>query len=206
MLTPDQGKLSLMARGVRKPKSKLAGGIELFSTSQITYMPGRGEIGTLISARLEKNYAAIVRDINRVQLSYEIIKTINKATEDHPGPEYFGLLQTTFEALNNYKITDELIKTWFQAQLLRHSGHSPNLITDTSGDKLSIDQNYNFDYDHVAFSSQPAGQYLPSHIKFLRLLFSDNTPLALSRVVDSDKLLKKASLLIQTMLQTYIRL
>ena len=31
LLTPEAGKLSLMARGVRKPKSKLAGGIELFS-------------------------------------------------------------------------------------------------------------------------------------------------------------------------------
>ena len=42
LLTPDHGKLSLMAKGVRKIKSKLAGGIELFSISTITFAEGRG--------------------------------------------------------------------------------------------------------------------------------------------------------------------
>ena len=41
-LTPDRGKISGLARGVRKQKSKLAGGIELFSVSDITYLVGRG--------------------------------------------------------------------------------------------------------------------------------------------------------------------
>jgi DNA repair protein RecO (recombination protein O) len=49
VLTPQQGKLRLMAKGVRKIKSKLAGGIELFSVSDITYIRGKGELGTLIS-------------------------------------------------------------------------------------------------------------------------------------------------------------
>jgi DNA repair protein RecO (recombination protein O) len=56
-LTPHEGKLRLMARGVRKAKSKVAGGIELFSTSDISFLRGRGEIGTLISARLRKYYS-----------------------------------------------------------------------------------------------------------------------------------------------------
>jgi DNA repair protein RecO (recombination protein O) len=33
-LTPDQGKIAGIAKGVRKSKSKLAGGIELFSVSK----------------------------------------------------------------------------------------------------------------------------------------------------------------------------
>jgi recombinational DNA repair protein (RecF pathway) len=57
---PDSGKLSLMAKGVRKVKSKLAGGIELFSTSEITYIPGRGSVGTLVSSRLMRHYGGIV--------------------------------------------------------------------------------------------------------------------------------------------------
>lgn len=39
VITPDQGKLSLIAKGVRKEKSKLAGGIELFSVSNISFIP-----------------------------------------------------------------------------------------------------------------------------------------------------------------------
>jgi len=36
VLTPDHGKLRLMAKGVRRMKSKLAGGIDLFTVSDLT--------------------------------------------------------------------------------------------------------------------------------------------------------------------------
>src|SRR3954464_12617433 len=105
LLTPEQGKLRLMARGVRRAKSKLAGGIELFSVSDITFIRGRGDIGTLISARLNKHYANIVKDIDRVQLGYELIKQLNKATEDEPEEGYFHLLNQALETLDNKEIT-----------------------------------------------------------------------------------------------------
>ncbi|MCA9330182.1 DNA repair protein RecO, partial [Candidatus Saccharibacteria bacterium] len=38
ILTPDHGKIRLLARGVRKIKSRLAGGIELFSINDLTYI------------------------------------------------------------------------------------------------------------------------------------------------------------------------
>ncbi|MDO8591465.1 MAG: DNA repair protein RecO, partial [bacterium] len=46
-LTNDHGKVRAIAKGVRKSKSKLAGGIELFSISDLTLIIGRGEINTL---------------------------------------------------------------------------------------------------------------------------------------------------------------
>src|SRR5665213_4492942 len=100
LLTPDQGKLRLMARGVRRMKSKLAGGIELFSVSDITFIRGRGEIGTLVSTRLRTYYRNIVQDIERVQLGYELIKSLNKATEDAPEVDYFELMERSFAALD----------------------------------------------------------------------------------------------------------
>src|SRR4051812_30345333 len=81
VLTPNEGKISLMAKGVRKIKSKLAGGIELFSISSITFIPGRGEVGTLISSRLDIHFSNIVRDINRTMLGYDMLKLINRVTE-----------------------------------------------------------------------------------------------------------------------------
>lgn len=205
ILTPDHGKLRLMARGVRKIKSKLAGGIELFSVSDITYMRGKGEIGTLISARLIKYYSNIVHDIDRVQLGYELIKTLHRATEDETESEYFELLEQSLAALDTAGISTELIRLWFQAQLLRHSGHSPNLKTDTKGHTLDAKQKYNFDFDAVAFTSHSGGQFAADGIKFLRLCFSGNPPKILNQVEGSEKLASKSLPLVQTMLQTYIR-
>ncbi|MDB5181251.1 MAG: repair protein RecO, partial [Candidatus Saccharibacteria bacterium] len=90
LLTPDHGKLRLIAKGVRRIKSKLAGGIELFSVSDIVYIKGRGDIGTLISTRLIRHYGKIVSDVTRTMLGYDLIKMLNKATEDEPEDDYFG--------------------------------------------------------------------------------------------------------------------
>ncbi len=206
LLTPEHGKLRLMARGVRKAKSRLAGGIELFSTTQITYMHGRGEIGTLISARLIKYYDRIVRDIDRVQTGYELIKMLNKATEDQPEPEYFEILEQAYAALDDHFIDLHLVRLWFGAQLLRQAGHRPNLQTTVTGAKLQPGQTYNFDFEDVSFIPHPDGHFTPDDIKFLRLLFSGNQPHLLSKVQGSAHLTPNSLPLVQTMLQTYIRL
>lgn len=91
-LTSNQGKVRVIAKGVRKAKSKMAGGIELFSVSGITYVSGVSELHTLVSARLKKHYGNIVADINKTLLAYEFMKRINKVTEDAAGAEYFELL------------------------------------------------------------------------------------------------------------------
>lgn len=205
ILTPDNGKLSMMARGVRKSKSKLAGGIELFSTSDITYMAGRGELGTLISSRLIKYYDKIVSDIERVQLGYELIKLLNKATEDRPESEYFELLEQSFIALNDKSVSIELIRTWFHAHLLRMAGHTPNLRTDTAGEKLLPDAKYNFDPEAMAFTLHEQGRFNASHIKTLRLLFDGHTLKSLSRVTGLDDSLPAISPLVKAMLTDHVR-
>ncbi len=206
ILTPNQGKLRLMARGVRKPRSRLAGGIELFSTADTVYIRGRGEIGTLISARLIKYYDYIVKDIERVQLGYELIKMLNKATEDQPEVEYFELLEQAFKALNDHAINLSLIRLWFNAQLLRQAGHSPNLKSTADGEKLPPHKKYNFDFEEMSFSQHADGRFNADDIKFLRLVFSGNQPKTLSRVKDGKTHLQNSLPLVQTMLNTYIRL
>ncbi len=205
VLTPDYGKLRLMAKGVRKPKSKLAGGIELFSVSDLSFIRGRGEIGTLISSRLEKNYGKIVQDIERVQLGYELIKLINKATEDEPEPEYFETLQHALAALDNKEISQTLIRTWFSAQLLKLGGHSPNLKTTVNGQKLDAGTTYAFDFEAMAFIPQEKAPFAANHIKTLRLLFSTHTPEDIHKVQDISNLVSATSPLIRTMLTSYIR-
>lgn len=199
VLTPDHGKLRLMARGVRRVKSRMAGGIELFSISSITYLRGRGEMGTLISTRLIKHFDKIVQDIGRVQSGYELIKTVNKVTEDQPEADYFELLEKAFEALDDKDISTELINAWFQAHLLNLAGYTPNLLTDTEGHELQTGKQYNFDSDAVAFAPHQSGRYTADHIKVLRLLFSNNSPKVLSKIEGLDEVLTKLNPLMITL-------
>jgi DNA repair protein RecO (recombination protein O) len=206
VLTPDHGKLRLMSKGVRRVKSKMAGGIELFSVSDLTYIRGRGDISTLVSARLIKYYDQIVHDIERVQLGYDLIKQLDRATEDAPEPEYFDLLQQSLEALDEAAIDLELIRIWFGAQLLRQAGFSPNLSTDTEGNKLAANQKYTFDFDHMSFAPAEAGQFKADHIKLLRLLFAGHAPQALAQVQGTAPLVTKIAPLVLAMQTAHLRI
>ncbi len=206
VLTPDNGKISLMAKGTRKIKSKLAGGIELFCLSDITFLVGKGDMGNLISSRLITYYGNIVTDLDRVQLGYKLIKMLNRATEAHTEEGYFELLDKSFEALNNLELDIDLILFWFEAQLLKLSGHSPNLKYDQAEKKLLEDVSYNFDYENMSFVSSAEGKFNSKHIKTLRLLFSNNLPKEISKVNNLLTTIKDVSPIITTSLSTYIRL
>lgn len=205
MLTPDSGKLRLVAKGVRKLRSKLAGGIELFSVSHITYIKGRGELDTLVSTRLEAHYEHIVKDLDRTMFGYDLIKMLNRATEDEPEADYFHLLQQAFQALDDTTIGLELIKLWFAMQLLRLGGHAPNLQTDQAGDKLAADRRYEFSFEDMALQLAANGRFGVNEIKFLRLGFAGHHPKVLAQVRGSAMLVDEVAPCVQAMIQTYIR-
>lgn len=205
LLTPDQGKLRLMAKGVRKVKSKLAGGIELFSVTNVTFMRGRSDIGRLISTRLVTHYGNIVADLDRTMAGYDFIKQLNRATEDEPEAEYFHLLEQAFIALNDATISLDLIQLWFTAQLLQLSGHALNLHTEVNGDKLASGQQYEFSFDDAGFTARPDAPYGADAIKFLRLAFSGNPPAALARVAGVDALVAQTRQLVSLFAQQYTR-
>ena len=49
LITPE-GKVSVIAKGVRKPKSKLAGSVEMFTLFEANLHFGRSEMGVLTGA------------------------------------------------------------------------------------------------------------------------------------------------------------
>jgi DNA repair protein RecO (recombination protein O) len=201
LLTPHYGKLSLLARGVRRVKSKLAGGIELFSVSEITFIQGRGAMGTLVSTRLAKHYDAIVKDLDRTMLGYELIKQLNKITEDEPEESYFDLLRDAFEALNDPIIPLPLVRFWFSAQLLRWSGHTPNLQTDSTGNSLVATQRYEFNTESMSFTLTEQGRFTADHVKLLRLAFAGNKPAALVNIRGTGQLVTDVQSLLQRLVQ-----
>lgn len=206
ILTPDYGKLRLLARGVRKIKSKLAGGLELFSVSHITFIKGRGEICTLISTRLITHYDKIPKDIDRTMIGYELIRQFNKVTEEATDESYFNLVEVTLESLNNPDISLGLISQWFEIQLLRLGGQIPNLKTDGNGEELKPDTSYSFDFDDMVFSPTSQGNMATNQIKFLRLAFSGNKPEVLQNITGINELSMSTQPLVQTMFKTHVRL
>lgn len=205
ILTPDQGKVRLLAKGVRRSASKLAGGIELFSISNITYLETSGELKRLISSRLIEHFGQIVRDLERTMLGYRLIKMLNYATEEATGEEYFELLRQTLIGLNDSVLDQRLVELWFHMQLLKLAGHTPSLTTDAEGKKLEPAERYLFDFEAMSFTPQVGARFTMDHLKFLRLGLSVASPTVLGQIENAEKLINDSSQLINSMLKYHIR-
>lgn len=186
VITPDDGKISIIARGVRKEKSRLAGGIELFAVCDLVLHIGNGDLATLTGAKTKIIYDKIILDYNRLQFAYEAIKQISKASEMLAEPDFYELLNNTLSALNEAKIKLRIIQTWFYLRLSKLLGNELNTATDNNGMKLVEDINYRFDKDEQVFIFDEQGNYSSEHIKILRLMIH-NPPEVIAKINEIDE-------------------
>lgn len=169
LLTPE-GRRSVMARGVRREKSKLAGGIELFAVCEVVLGEGKGELGVLTSARLIHFYNNIIKDYDRLQFGYFCIKQVTRASETVDEPEWFDLLSELFMGLDAVTIRLDLTQTWFYVRHAGLLGHQLNLEVDTNGEKLSAERAYRYDEGEQGLREVMGGEITAEHIKLLRLI------------------------------------
>ncbi len=203
VITLDKGKLSLIAKGVRKSKSKLAGGLELFSVTDLGYIDGRSDLKTVISSRLVRNYGNIVHDIDVTMMAYDFLKRIDTSTKESCEPDYFELLDGALAALNEDPDNVELVRVWFSVKLLVLSGLGINLDNQVNSKGFDESQRYNFSFDDMGFFAHGSGVYFPKHIKFLRLLAKVSKPSNLIKVADSNELAVDLNPLLNNCLQLH---
>jgi DNA repair protein RecO len=188
ILTPDSGKISVIARGVRKEKSKLAGGIELFARCDVTIGQGKGDLAILTGARSEVFYRRILEDYDRLQFGYDVIKQISKTADQLDEPAFFELCDQALAALDDFEIGLGFIKTWFWLQLGILLGTGLNLATDTNGMKLVEGARYQFSEHEEGFVFADNGTFSSDHIKLLRILSAQH-PRVGARVQAADVLI-----------------
>lgn len=169
LLTPA-GRRAVIARGVRKEKSKLAGGIELFAISDVVIGRGKGELGILTSARLVTFYQRILGEYERMQFSYEVLKLVARASELVDEPEWYAVAQQVLAALNAPSIDLRLIKTWFYLRYADLLGHALGLNYDIEGQVLDSERRYRYDVGEKGLAHTANGALTADHIKLLRLV------------------------------------
>ncbi len=204
VLGRQSGKASVLAKGVRAGKSKLAGGIELFSENTVCLTKGRGELYILTSSRLDRHFQNISKDLNRTMLGYDFLKTVSKLAEDGGGEGFYGLLVEAFTALDDLEITKDLVELWFSINILHEIGSLPNLATASNGSSLEQVNSYSFDYDSQCFVANNRGNFTQNHIKFLRLIPSTKTPQKLMQVKDIEKLVPAAHKLFYQLIRSHV--
>ena len=168
IITPG-GKVSAIAKGVRKSKSKLAGGVEMFCLSELVVHFGRGKMGTVTGAKMVRYYSGVLRDFERMELAGMVLKKVGRAAEHTDSPEWFNVTRQVLEGLDE-GMDVRVVEAWFLLNLLRVSGEEVNLYRDVTGEKLRVDGRYDWEVAEDAFVENGQGRYGADEIKVMRLM------------------------------------
>lgn len=130
VFTKDLGKLEILGKAIRKIASKLRGGINLFSVSEIEFIQSRA-YKILTDALLVKQFKNIKKDFLRLKIASQISKVTDELIEGQEKDEkIWKLLMQTFDRLNNFsgtKLTFNLIYHYFLWNLINLLGYKPEL-------------------------------------------------------------------------------
>lgn len=191
LLTPE-GKRSVIAKGVRKEKSKLAGGIELFSVSEVVIHEGRTEMGILTGAKLLEYYDAFVKDIELIEMGGAMMRSVSARAEQVESPEFYKILKQSLQVMQKHAGEEsrwkDVLRAWWGINLTRVSGEDVNLKFDTDGEKLLVDGRYYWDEEQSALAKAAAGRIGADHIKMMRLMASGPAELSM-KVTGVDDLI-----------------
>lgn len=169
-LLTTKGRVAAIAKGVRREKSKLAGGIELFAICDMVIRSGRGDLGLVTSARLVAFYRHILEDYERMQFAYLAMKLVDQASATADEPEWYAVLSATLEHLDQLEVSRQLVEAWFYIQYAGLLGDELNARLDVAGNPLDPDRMYMYDQSEKAFRLSDQGNIGANHIKLLRLL------------------------------------
>jgi len=103
LYTKDCGKIKVMAKGIRKPKSRLAGALQTFSHVQIVFYKNRtSEIYLLSQSETIKPCQSIYKNLQRfvfVSASLELLDRL--ITGEESNPQLFELIIATLSFMEN---------------------------------------------------------------------------------------------------------
>lgn len=126
LFTREYGRLSVVAKGARKPKSRFAGRLELFTHLHGLLAQGR-TLDVVSQLDVIDPFPAIRADLERMSVASFVVEVTDRATpEREPQPAVFAVLR---QALTVVASGDaELAGYWYAAQILSLSGYGP--VTD----------------------------------------------------------------------------
>ena len=127
VLTPNHGRLTVKARGLRRKNSPLTASCQLLAYSEFTLFEYRN-MYTINEAHSIELFSALRKDLQKLSLgSYFAQAAETMSQEDLPNPELLSLVLNCLYALSKLKISELTVKAVFELRSACLSGYTPDL-------------------------------------------------------------------------------
>jgi len=126
LYTPYLGKIRAVARGVRRPRSKLAGHLELLTHSLVSLARGRN-LDTITGSQTINSFLPLKSDLKLTSYGLYATELVDQFTADHI--ENYPLFQLLLETMQRLcrRGDNELVLRYFELHLLNQVGYRPQL-------------------------------------------------------------------------------
>lgn len=153
IFTSDFGKLKIFGKAIRKIKSKLRAGTEIFSLSEIEFIQGKSH-KTLTDTILIDRFKNIKEDPKKLKAAFQVAKTLDSfLEEEEKDDEIWQLLKETIQRLDICSLETKnysLIYYYFFWNLVSILGYKPELYHCSVCQKKLLPHN-------LCFSSKEGG-------------------------------------------------
>jgi DNA repair protein RecO (recombination protein O) len=124
ILTPNLGKLDAVAKGVRRPRSKLAGHVEPLTYTSFMLARGR-ELDIVTQAQTLEVFPSLRDDLERTGRALYTAELVERFTPERQ--ESYPVFRLLLETLRRLATEDRLDMTlrFFEMRLLGHLGYQP---------------------------------------------------------------------------------
>src|SRR3989304_5182432 len=126
LYTLDLGKIQAVAKGIRRPRSKLAGHLELLTHSMVSFARGRN-LDTIIGSQTIDSFLTLKSDLSLTACALYITEMVTQFTPEHVEDRFlFHLLLDTLHQLSTTP-NRELLLRHFEIHFLGQVGYRPQL-------------------------------------------------------------------------------
>ncbi|MDO8487754.1 MAG: DNA repair protein RecO [bacterium] len=126
LFTNTHGKMTVLAKGVRKLTSKRAPAVELFNLISAQIVKGRGDLNILAEVKMIDTFSSWRGQLGRVTVAYQLAEAVDKLTADHqPHPQVFAILVSSLNHIGSLGANwAKQLETWL-IEIIQELGFWP---------------------------------------------------------------------------------
>ena len=124
--TQDMGKVRAVAKGVRRPRSRLGGHLELLNHVSVSLSVGRN-LDVVNEAQIVRSFTGFRDDLSRLSRAIYLSELVDRFTvEGSSSYDVYRMLLSVFDRLDRSDESDLLLRH-FEVHILDASGYRPEL-------------------------------------------------------------------------------
>lgn len=127
LFSKEQGKVSFVARGAKKVKSRFGSAAQLFTYGDYSYFQSGGSLGSLNHAEIVEAHHRIREDLHLAARASYLAELTDRMIADQEGQLFlFEQLKSSFEAMEEGK-DPAIVGHLYEMKMLAHAGVVPEL-------------------------------------------------------------------------------